>query len=188
MSDRALTPAMVAALSARRVRWVWLADVVVAEGHVRVWTGHGTITFNGDDYTGIGSFGGVSQVEETSDLKATGITLQLSGVPPELLQVALAQIRYNRSATVWLGLLDLDTGALIDDPIILFEGRTDNASITESGETASIQLAVENRLITLDRPRERRYTSEDQQTYYPDDLGFDFVPALQTKKIVWGSG
>ena len=58
--------------------------------------------------------------------------------------------------------------------------------IDEGAETASITLNVENRLIVFDRPKERRFTHEDQQNRFAGDLGFEFVPDLQDKEIIWG--
>ena len=58
--------------------------------------------------------------------------------------------------------------------------------IDEGPETATIALNLENRLIVLDRAKERRYTHEDQQLSFAGDLGFEFVPDLQDKEIIWG--
>ena len=76
--------------------------------------------------------------------------------------------------------------SLIADPFLCFAGRLDVPDMVIGGERMTIAVAYESRLIDLDRARERRYTSEDQKIDYPDDLGFDFVPALQDMQIVWG--
>jgi hypothetical protein len=62
----------------------------------------------------------------------------------------------------------------------------DVMTIDETGETCSITLTAENRLIDLERPRVRRYTSEDQKSLHPNDKGFDFVNSLQEAEIKWG--
>jgi hypothetical protein len=62
----------------------------------------------------------------------------------------------------------------------------DVLKINEQAETSTIELAVENRLISFDRANERRYTHEDQQIDYAGDLGFEFIPDLQDKPIIWG--
>jgi len=58
-------------------------------------------------------------------------------------------------------------------------------SIVENGETAEVSLTGESRLIDLERPRVRRWTSEDQKSLYSGDLGFDFLNSIQEKEIVW---
>ena len=62
----------------------------------------------------------------------------------------------------------------------------DIMKIDEGAESANITLNLENRLIALDRAKNRRYTHEDQQERFSGDLGFEFVPDLQDKQIIWG--
>jgi hypothetical protein len=58
--------------------------------------------------------------------------------------------------------------------------------IDEGAESSAISVYVESRLIDLQRPRERRYTSESQKSRFPNDRGFEFVEDLQAKKFQWG--
>jgi hypothetical protein len=184
--SRSLTTALGNALQADRVQPVILAKINAASGDLRVWSGIGDLTYNSETYTGVGTFGGVTEVEENTELGAAGVTFSLTGVTSEMLAIALGEIQHNRPATVWLGALDLSTGALIADPYELFTGQTDVPTIEEGGETSTITLTAENKLIDLDRARTRRYTTEDQQIDDPTDLGFEFVPSLQDATVVWG--
>ena len=59
-------------------------------------------------------------------------------------------------------------------------------NITETGETSTIELMVENRLIDLERARVARFTSGYQKSLYAGDKGLDFIEDLQSKDIVWG--
>ena len=56
----------------------------------------------------------------------------------------------------------------------------------EGPESATITLNLESRLIQLERPKNRRYTHEDNKKDLPGDLGFEFVTDLQDKEIIWG--
>lgn len=184
--SRDLTAAMQSAVQADVVRPILIVKIATAGGDVRVWSGYGDLTFNGEIYQGTGTLGGVSNIQESADLQANGITFSLSGVPSDLISTALGQMRQGMNAQMWFGALDVSTGQLIADPYELFTGFTDVPSIDEGAETATISITVENRLIDLERPRTRRYTKEDQNLDYPGDLGFDFVPSLQDKEIIWG--
>jgi hypothetical protein len=184
--SRTLTTALGNALQADRVQPILLAKINTSGGDVRVWSGIGDLTYNAEVYTGVGTLGGVSEIEENTDLGAAGVTFSLSGIPSEMLSIALEQVQHNRPATVWLGALDLTTGLLIADPYQLFTGFTDVPTIEEGGETSTITLTAENKLIDLDRARTRRYTTEDQQIDDPTDLGFEFVPTLVDTQVVWG--
>ena len=62
----------------------------------------------------------------------------------------------------------------------------DTMVLNDGGETATIQVTVENRLIEFERTRIRRYTAEDQKIDYPNDKGLEFVAEMAEKEIVWG--
>lgn len=152
-------------------------------GAVRLWNGYGEITVDSDTYTGAGSLLAVSGVEETGEIAARGVTMTLTGISSDLISVALSENYQNRAARVYIGSLS-DVGAV--SSYQLFGGRLDVMNIEESGETATISVTAENRLIDLERPRVRRYTSEDQKALYPGDLGLDYVNDLQDKTLDWG--
>jgi hypothetical protein len=75
---------------------------------------------------------------------------------------------------------------LIADPYLLRSGRMDYCNISVSGEDTRITAQYEDRLIDLQKPRERRYTDQDQRNEYPTDGGFRFVTSLQDKQLIWG--
>jgi hypothetical protein len=183
---RALTAAMLAAVQSGRVRPVLIAKIGTAAADLRVWTGIGNLTFESEIYSGVGNFGGVSEIQETNELMAAGLTYTLSGVPSEIVSIALGQMRYGRPAVLWFGLIDETTNSLITDPYKMFSGLTDVPMIDEGFDTATISITAENRLIDLERPRVRRYTTEDQKLDDATDKGFEFVPGLQDAVITWG--
>lgn len=164
---------------------VLLFEAEFSSGWLRLWTGIGPITWNTYTWTGAGNLIGVSPVQETADLRAVGITVSLSGMPSSLISVALAQARQGKIGRVYLGFLN-SSGAIVADPYLSFEGRLDVPEIADSGDDCTISISYESRLIDLDRPRERRYTGEDQRIDYPEDRGFDNVATLQDTPVVWG--
>ena len=62
----------------------------------------------------------------------------------------------------------------------------DLMTIEDGGETASISVTAESRLIDLNRAKERRFTDNDQKIDYPDDKGLQHIQGLQEKQISWG--
>ena len=152
---------------------------------IRFWNGIGDLDYAGDTYTGAGSLLKISEIVETQKLEARGASFELSGIPSELIAVALAEEYQGRSITQTFAPLDT-SGAVIADPFTFFEGKADVMSIEEGKTSASIRLTAESDLIALSRPNERRRTAEDQKLVYATDTFFDQVPALQSKDIVWG--
>lgn len=153
-------------------------------GTVRAWSGYGNLTWAGVAWTGTGTLLSVSEITETNETSANGITINLNGIPASLISLALGEVRQGASGKIYLGLLS--GTAVINDPILLFAGKLDIPSITDEGEFAEISITYESRLIDLERARINRYTPEDQKRLFPGDLSMDYVPSIQEKKIVWG--
>ena len=65
---------------------------------VNAWVGNGTITFGGVDYFGLGNLLGVSAIEETQETKATTCIISLSGIPTDLISVALTSNYQDRNS------------------------------------------------------------------------------------------
>jgi hypothetical protein len=184
-AGRSLSANMVTEVSASQLSPILLASFSFSTP-VRLWSGYGTITVGSVTYLGSGSLGTISPVEETTDLAARGINFQLSGVPTALVAVALSENYQGKACSVLFGALD-PTGALVSSPVTIFAGRMDVMSINDDGQNATIIMTAENKLVDFRRPREVRYTHEEQQNLYPGDLGLEFVTAIQEKQIYWGN-
>ena len=184
-AGRGLTNDMVTEVSASQLSPILLASLSFATP-VHIWTGYGTITVNSTAYLGIGTLGSISPVEETTDLAARGISMQLSGVPTAMLAVALTENYQGRECSVLFGALEA-SGALVSSPVTIFSGRMDVMSINDDGQNATIGMSAENKLVDFRRPREVRYTDQEQKNLFPSDKGLEFVTAIQEKQIYWGN-
>lgn len=184
-----------------------LVDLVLDSGHFRMWTGWGTLlwgdlpaftdgTYFSDGTTwtdlvgkmpwyGAGNLGAIGAIGETTEIRAVGVELALSGIPTEVLDIALQEDWQNRPAYVYLGVLD-SQGQIDGEPALIFFGKMDRMAMVE-GKEASIVLSCESEMIDLERNRVRRYTPDDQRSEYPDDAFFDLVAASQGIEIHWGT-
>lgn len=172
---------------------------------LRLWTGVGTLVYQSVSWVGTGSLLQIDTIEETSEIAAKGATVTLSGVPSEVLSLALTEPYQGRQAKIYFGtfyngniLQENDAYILLQDGSKIsledrqvdltevFAGYMDQMNIEENTEASTIQLTIENKLIDLERPRTARFTSAYQKSIYPNDLGLDFVEDLQTKELYWG--
>lgn len=174
------------AVSAQVVRPALLAEFDFSDGMSRVWSGVGTLSWDGKSWLGLGTLGSVDGVEETTELRAVGVRFKLSGIPAELLTSVTTTVTSGRKAKLWMAFLT-DYMTVIDTPVLLLSGKMDTIDITDGGDTLSFELAVESNLRDLQRPRTRRYTDGDQQSEFPGDKGFEFVSELQRKQFKWGT-
>lgn len=182
--SRDLTTAVKNESLASTNRPVYLAKFEYASGTVYANSTNRTITWNGNDYLGVGNYGSLSQIDEDSELRAAGVSAVLSGIPAANISIAFNEHFQGRTATIYMGYLDTDY-ALIADPFIIFRGRMDTQKISV-GEVAQIVLNIENRFVDWDRPRVSRYNNESQQSRYPGDKFFEFVEQTTDKAIFWG--
>ncbi|WP_149539314.1 hypothetical protein [Siccirubricoccus phaeus] len=161
---------------------VVLVELDFASGAFRAWTGLGPLHWASIVFEGVGSIGAISEVEETVELRAVRLTLVLSPVPQEVVDIALAERSFRlRPARLWGALLD-DQGAFVADPFPLWAGLMDTMEVVDGAEPR-VSLTCESRLVDLERAEVRRYTDADQQAEYPGDRFFEFVPALQEAEI-----
>lgn len=184
---RRLSPAAAAAAQGEIVARTVAVDLDFSSGVVRVNGSLASIVIAGNEYLGVGSLGGISTAEESAELQAYGMTVSLAGIPRDAIALALTQAYQGRRATVWEVLLDRNTWQPIADPTVIFRGRIDQMNVT-MGQTATVEVRLENRLVDWERPRIRRYTSEDQHLAHPTDRGFEFVSDTAEREIVWPAG
>ena len=186
---RTLTTAFNKAITSQVIRPLLACELEFSTGTLRFWNGYGDLTMtaggSSNTFTGLGDLMNVSAISESDQVEAVGAQLSLTGIKSSLISAALSANYTNRNASIFLGLFDTNK-AVIADVYTLFKGKMDIMKIDEGPETATIALNLENRLIVLDRAKERRYTHEDQQLSFAGDLGFEFVPDLQDKEIIWG--
>src|SRR5882724_11867468 len=84
MARLGFTPEVKAFLRSGRVLLAGFASFDLRHTRARFWTGLGRYNFLGSIWTGMGDMAGMSEVEETTELRATGMEFSLTGVPTTL--------------------------------------------------------------------------------------------------------
>lgn len=100
---RGFPAAMVAAFEARVAYPAIFYEGQFADGWLRLWSGLGEIEWGGRVWTGAGTLLGFGAVEETLQTVAKGGTVDLSAVPLDVMQLALAQAVQGAPGRVYLG-------------------------------------------------------------------------------------
>ena len=141
--------------------------------------------YTAQTYVGLGDLLKIGQIREATDLSANGTTVTLTGVKSSLIAVARDEDYQGKIATIRLGAMD-ELSNVITNPVQLFSGFMDVMVIADSGESSTINVSIENKLIAFDRAYVRRFTDGDQKIDYPTDKGFEFVTSIQELEIIWG--
>jgi len=183
--SRGMTSAAKQAADSAQVVAIALVYMDFSSGPLYLNSSPYTISFNNQSWLGTGDLGSISEISEEDGTKANGISLQISGIDPAQISLALSESYQGRQVDVYVGFLNVTDHSLIADPILAFRGRMDVMNITY-GETATITVQAESYMADWDRPRIRRYTHEDQQIDYPGDLGLEFIERIVDREITWG--
>jgi len=176
---------MLAALAAGELDPAVFVLATFVTGPVYLWSGLGSITWNGQTWQGLGALGSISPIAEGTRVESRGLTLTLSGIDSTLIPDVLSEFQTGLPVTVYLGLFD--EGALIASPCVSWAGRMDLPQVDIGGSTSTISINCESRLISMNTAVDRRYTPDDQQCDWPGDLGMSFVPSIQEMTLYWGS-
>lgn len=183
--SRDMTTDLANALMGENLHPIFLFVANFDSGVARAWTGLGNITWGGNVYSGTGTYLRFTPISESEEVKANGVSFELSAVPQEMIALALNEEYQGRALQIYFGVLDQDTGEIINDPVLAFDGKMDVMEVVPTSSTLTINMSVESSLIDLERPRTLRYTHEDQQTIFPGDMGLIFVPKMQEKQFIW---
>lgn len=186
MSARDLSSGFEDAALAPILRPCVLFEGLFRNGYLRLWDGIGPLFWGDLEFTGAGQFLGIQASEETDDLKASGITVSLKGISPADLERALAERKRYLPCQVWIGALD-EAGLLIDDPYRWFGGRMDTVTIDDGTDSAVIKVNYEHELISLENPRNTRYSDQEQKRRFPGDRFFEDITGLQNRVLAWGT-
>lgn len=146
------------------------------------------LVIDGDTYIAVGALGTIDTIEESADLSAAGVRLSLSGIPRDMINIALGTDTQNRKATIWEVPLDRATLEPVADPIIVFRGRMDVMAAQLSANGASVSLTLTNRLADWERPRVVLFSDDEQQRTHPGDRSFRYANTMADAEIVWPAG
>lgn len=214
--SRELSASNLAAVTADTITPVLFAELDFGGGVVRAHSAIGTISWGGNDWLGVGTFGQVSAVEDSAEMQRQTVSYTLNGIPSEMLALVLGEQYQGRSAKLYLGfyasvalpasdMLREDTGYILmedggrielePEPIIS-QGLVDDpllialgkmdVSTIDQGQTLTVIITAESRFAAWNRPIVRRYTNAEQTTRFPGDKGLEFIDQAAQKEIFWG--
>lgn len=180
---RTIDSTLISAVQAPNLKLALFVQLTFATSTVNLWSGFGSVTWNGMTWIGLGSLLGIEAIEDGLNVQARGIAVTLSGLDRNLLSNCLDDFVLGGPAVVMLGVYV--SGSLYANPFLSWMGRMDRPEIEVSETSAQITINCENALVSMNTPVDRRYTIEDQQMQWPGDLGMNFVDSIQNITTYW---
>lgn len=184
MTDRTLDADLLTGATGPVFNYIIFVKLAFPSGTVFIHNGVGTHSFDGDDYLGVGTFGGIDALEDTVELISKPVSLTLSSITPEIIDAIRVDDIFGRDADIYLGALD-DDGRLKGTPDNWFSGHMETLELI-LGKEDGVHITLQSRASRLRLRNNKRYTLEDHQADHPGDLLFEFLPALMEAEVTWG--
>ncbi len=179
---RTLSAAAIAALNSPSVPLVLLLELGFSP-MVRANSSTVDIEHFGETFLRTGNLGAVDEVRDSTG-EIAGLKFTLSGVPTENISLSLSQSARGKSCRLWLAILDPETHAVLDAPLI-FAGELDQMPITMQGSSCTIGVTAIHQGTLFKRPRTLQQTESAQQRLYPGDTSRRFLISQANHKDVW---
>lgn len=146
-----------------------------------------TIDWAGNTYYALGHFLEFSAIEETTELQVNSVKLTQSGVDQTYIALYLAHDYIDRRMVIRKAFLD-DAEGVIVDPIPIFDGRMDAPEITENPDDGScaVTITASSHWIDFERRPGRHTNHDEQQIWFPGDMGFEYVSQAVGQDLEWG--
>jgi hypothetical protein len=163
----------------------WMFVFQKASGFLRVWTGDHTITWDGEEYLGVGRVAGMSTQRKPDAMQHVEHTFTLSGLDPSPLADLDESVR-GREGAVYLAALN-ERRQVIPSPILLTEIVQDTLKWERaSDDTVTLTLAGFEALPFLGRATGDKY-SHEKWLAERDDEGMYFTSpiALAGRFVEW---
>lgn len=184
MSERNLDPTLKATAESDEFRYLIFIHLAFPSGDVRLHNAAGTFSFDGNDYLGVGGFGAIEAMDESTDLVDSPIRLTLSSITSEIIDAVRTDDVFGRAANIYVGSVSRD-GVLEATPVNWITGYMEHASVLIGSENA-VTIQVQTMAAKLLLRNNRRWTIEDHQAESPGDLFLEFLPYLQEATVQWG--
>ena len=183
--SRGVASATATKIATRSFNIVNLVDFAVGSGN------YGTdaqvnISYNSNTYLAAGGALSISEVTEEDTLKIESITITLSALDTAVVSYFLDNDYIDKQVIVRKAVLGNDN-QIIGDPILVFDGRLDQPTITEdfTSGTAVIQVKASSHWADFEKANGRHTNDAEQKQLFPGDTFFEKA-AVVNKDVKWG--
>ncbi len=161
---------------------VLLAEIDLPGGIERYWNGIGVLSYDGEEWSGVGGIASVSGL--SSEASAFIQTVTFSVAVDEATNAAMEDDIRGREARLLFALLD-EHGQIIPDPIEVSVVSLDTATLQVGDGARQISLIGHTAFYTLEAPSRFLWTNEQQDFDFPGDTGWDRAPGNVAKEVTW---
>ena len=155
-------------------------DITVDTNLSSMGIGNGVQTF-----TALGPFLQFGNVDESADFQINSVTVTLGGIRDTDLALFLDNQYLDQPIKIFRVWYD-GNGAMIDNPVMIFDGRIDKPVISDDPANGiTIGCAASSQWVDYERRAGRHTNPSEQKFFFPTDTGFKFAN-IAIKDLKWG--
>ena len=161
-------------------------DLDWPSGRIRAHSRRGTITWGGNDWTGVGDFAAINLPGDSAGFAAQSGTIQVVGAFNDVIDAAEEQVK-GRRFTAWWGVTTTREGTtLAGDPFPRFYGAMDGTKFRSASGQYGLQLTVKSGASARLAAR-LAHSAADQSAEFPGDTAgrHTALAAPNAQKIRW---
>lgn len=143
-----------------------------------------SISYSGDIYQSSSALKGISSVSETTEVQVGSVGVTLSGVSQEYISILLSQSYIDRQITIQRVLLN-DDYSIIGSPVLIYDGRIQSFSITDSVDSSTIVITASSHWADFQKKSGRRTNHNSQSMFFSGDKGFEYASST-ARDLKWG--
>ena len=190
---------IISALDGSSIKHCLFIDLTVNGTVYRISNAYAPLTWQGNTYTQLGNFLGISEIQD--DLKATNnqISVSLSGIPPDdgspnYMNIVLNSAVKGSRIQIYRAFFDVNSGYFNPNQVYQrFNGYVSNYSLNENWDqdnkltTNSIALQCSSVNGIIEKQYSGRRTNDtDQQKLYPGDEAMSRVTTITKAQFQFG--
>ena len=159
------------------------------DGPLRLCSGGWDVTFAVlSVYSAQGDFISFSSVAEDFDVKVGKFSIVISGVTGDYVDMFLNKDFEGQQVKIYKVFLNYQTGAIVDEPIVVFDGVIYNVGINESAVTCTINVQCSTLWADFERTNGRLTNNSSNWMYQgrEEDKCFEKSGVVANTEIKWG--
>lgn len=185
------------ALNSSSIRYAEFVKLTLPEDTYTFCNAASEITYAGVTYGGLGSYLGISQIQQDIKASSVDLTLSLTGIDPQNIILILGSQLKGSTIEIWRGFLDennqIETLEGTPQFFKRYQGIINNSAINEDfNEKARIRMATcviscsSMRTVLDNRIAGIRTNPNNWKFIYPNDTSMDRVPVIASTYFDFG--
>jgi len=186
-----------AALNSSSIRYAEFVQLVTPTYTDNLTNAASNVTVNGITFDGMGSYLGVTTIQQDMKATSTDVKLSISGLVPENINIVLGANIKGSPIKIWRGFLDSDNQILtiggVQQFFLRYQGIVNNIAINETFDSnkrertatciissASMRLVLDSRVAGI------KTNPSSWRAVYPTDTSMDRVPIIASTYFSFG--